>query len=33
MGLIAAKVDKADEAYFHEKIAPLLSDPGVRVHR
>ena len=26
---IAAKVDKVDEAYFHEKIAPLLSDPGV----
>jgi glycosyltransferase involved in cell wall biosynthesis len=26
---IAAKVDKADEAYFHEKIVPLLSDPGV----
>ena len=26
---IAAKVDKADEAYFHETIAPLLSDPGV----
>jgi glycosyltransferase involved in cell wall biosynthesis len=26
---IAAKVDKADEAYFREKIAPLLSDPGV----
>jgi glycosyltransferase involved in cell wall biosynthesis len=26
---IAAKIDKADEAYFHGKIAPLLSDPGV----
>src|SRR5512133_1621154 len=26
---IAAKVDKADESYFREKIAPLLSDPGV----
>jgi glycosyltransferase involved in cell wall biosynthesis len=26
---IAAKVDKVDEAYFREKIAPLLSDPGV----
>ena len=26
---IAAKVDKIDEAYFREKIAPLLSDPGV----
>jgi glycosyltransferase involved in cell wall biosynthesis len=26
---IAAKVDKADEAYFREKIAPLLSAPGV----
>ena len=26
---IAAKVDKADEAYFREKIAPLLNDPGV----
>src|SRR5580700_9394515 len=26
---IAAKVDKVDEAYFHEKIVPLLSDPGV----
>jgi glycosyltransferase involved in cell wall biosynthesis len=26
---IAAKVDKADEAYFREEIAPLLSDPGV----
>jgi glycosyltransferase involved in cell wall biosynthesis len=26
---IAAKVDKADEAYFHETIAPLLSDQGV----
>jgi glycosyltransferase involved in cell wall biosynthesis len=26
---IAAKVDKADEAYFREKIAPLLSSPGV----
>jgi glycosyltransferase involved in cell wall biosynthesis len=26
---IAAKVDKVDEAYFREKIAPLLSGPGV----
>ncbi|HET7019944.1 MAG TPA: glycosyltransferase family 4 protein [Xanthobacteraceae bacterium] len=26
---IAAKVDKFDESYFREKIAPLLSDPGV----
>ena len=26
---IAAKVDKVDEAYFREKIAPLLSDPAV----
>jgi hypothetical protein len=26
---IAAKVDKVDEAYFREKIAPLLGDPGV----
>jgi glycosyltransferase involved in cell wall biosynthesis len=26
---IAAKVDKVDEAYFREQIAPLLSDPGV----
>jgi glycosyltransferase involved in cell wall biosynthesis len=26
---IAAKIDKADEAYFREKIVPLLSDPGV----
>jgi glycosyltransferase involved in cell wall biosynthesis len=26
---IAAKFDKADEDYFREKIAPLLSDPGV----
>jgi len=26
---IAAKVDKVDEAYFREKIAPLLSDPGI----
>jgi glycosyltransferase involved in cell wall biosynthesis len=26
---IAAKVDKADEAYFREKIAPLLDGPGV----
>ena len=25
---IAAKVDKVDEAYFREQIAPLLSDPG-----
>ena len=26
---IAAKVDKVDEAYFRETVAPLLSDPGV----
>jgi glycosyltransferase involved in cell wall biosynthesis len=26
---IAAKVDKVDEAYFRERIVPLLSDPGV----
>jgi glycosyltransferase involved in cell wall biosynthesis len=26
---IAAKVDKGDEDYFREKIAPLLSDPEV----
>ncbi|MGD9846838.1 MAG: glycosyltransferase family 4 protein [Variibacter sp.] len=26
---IAAKVDKADEAYFREQIAPLLAAPGV----
>jgi glycosyltransferase involved in cell wall biosynthesis len=26
---IAAKVDKVDEAYFREKIAPLLNEPGV----
>jgi glycosyltransferase involved in cell wall biosynthesis len=26
---IAAKVDKVDEAYFREQVAPLLSDPGV----
>jgi glycosyltransferase involved in cell wall biosynthesis len=26
---IAAKVDKVDEAYFREEIAPLLSDPAV----
>jgi glycosyltransferase involved in cell wall biosynthesis len=26
---IAAKVDKVDEAYFCERIAPLLNDPGV----
>src|SRR5205085_12070787 len=26
---IAAKVDKADEAYFREQNAPLLGDPGV----
>src|SRR4029453_15998315 len=26
---IAAKVDKVDEPYFREKIAPLLRDPGV----
>jgi glycosyltransferase involved in cell wall biosynthesis len=27
---IAAKVDRADEAYFHEQIAPLLNGPGVQ---
>src|SRR5262249_34768180 len=26
---IAAKVDKVDEAYFREKIVPLLNQPGV----
>jgi glycosyltransferase involved in cell wall biosynthesis len=26
---IAAKVDKVDDAYFREKIAPLLGDPGI----
>jgi glycosyltransferase involved in cell wall biosynthesis len=26
---IAAKVDKVDEAYFREQIAPLLNDPGI----
>jgi glycosyltransferase involved in cell wall biosynthesis len=26
---IAAKVDKVDEAYFRERIAPLLGEPGV----
>src|ERR1700719_2867843 len=26
---IAAKVDKGDESYFREKIAPLLKEPGV----
>jgi len=26
---ISAKVDKVDEAYFREKIEPLLSEPGV----
>jgi glycosyltransferase involved in cell wall biosynthesis len=26
---IAAKIDKADDAYFREKIAPLLDGPGV----
>ena len=26
---IAAKVDRADEAYFREQIAPLLKEPGV----
>jgi len=26
---IAAKVDKADEAYFRDQIAPLLAQPGV----
>jgi glycosyltransferase involved in cell wall biosynthesis len=26
---IAAKVDKADESYFRERIAPLLNKPGV----
>jgi glycosyltransferase involved in cell wall biosynthesis len=27
---IAAKVDRADEAYFRERIAPLLSTPGIK---
>ena len=27
---IAAKVDRVDEAYFREQIAPLLKDPGVQ---
>jgi glycosyltransferase involved in cell wall biosynthesis len=27
---IAAKVDRADEAYFRERIAPLLNGPGVQ---
>ena len=26
---IAAKVDKVDDAYFREKIAPLLDQPGI----
>jgi glycosyltransferase involved in cell wall biosynthesis len=26
---IAAKIDRVDEAYFREKIAPLLNEPGV----
>src|SRR5439155_1286386 len=26
---IAAKVDKVDESYFREQIAPLLKEPGV----
>jgi glycosyltransferase involved in cell wall biosynthesis len=26
---IAAKVDKVDEAYFREQIAPLLGEPGI----
>jgi glycosyltransferase involved in cell wall biosynthesis len=26
---IAAKVDRVDEAYFHEQIAPLLDQPGI----
>jgi glycosyltransferase involved in cell wall biosynthesis len=26
---IAAKVDKADEVYFHNEIAPLLREPGI----
>ena len=26
---IAAKVDKVDEQYFREKVAPLLDDPGI----
>ena len=30
---IAAKVDKVDEAYFRETIAPLLDQPGVELHR
>jgi len=28
---IAAKVDKVDEAYFREKIVPLLNQPGVEL--
>ena len=27
---IAAKVDKVDEAYFRERVAPLLDGPGVK---
>jgi glycosyltransferase involved in cell wall biosynthesis len=27
---IAAKVDRTDEVYFHEKINPLLKEPGVQ---
>ena len=27
---IAAKVDRVDEAYFREQIAPLLKEPGVQ---
>ena len=30
---IAAKVDRVDEAYFREQIAPLLDDAGRRIHR
>ena len=30
---IAAKVDRVDEAYFREQIAPLLEDAGRRIHR
>src|SRR5205807_3139314 len=28
---IAANIDQVDEAYFHETIVPLLSDPGVEL--
>jgi hypothetical protein len=26
---IAAKVDRADEAYFRREIVPLLAEPGI----